>query len=329
MLSYCMHVTFYLLLKAEGKKVAGHPVVNSLVEIRVYLEKMWPLEEKLQYSINRLISGNKTSAAPASELRPLSSDPTFSGASRGALSNETRERRRAIQQQKEAMELEREEQSAMVRVQSKKASALNKVSLDTNFSPLSYNEEADQYLTKITGQDSDEDEGLSLTEALRQRRAKMEQIQQSKKPKKAEVYIDDDEEDDTDDDDDEEFGEDEEGDFGEEDDDDGMDEEDLDALWEEEKRREEEEAQPTTREPFTVQEVDRRKATKKIESHRGLTKARPKDRKNPRVAQRRKYERGLQKHKAQSGKQHEPEPEGGFIGVRSLKTGVVKANRLQ
>ena len=38
MLSYCVNIVFYLLLKAEGRPVGDHPVVLRLVEIRTYLE---------------------------------------------------------------------------------------------------------------------------------------------------------------------------------------------------------------------------------------------------------------------------------------------------
>ncbi|EPY18716.1 U3 small nucleolar RNA-associated protein 3 [Strigomonas culicis] len=320
MLSYCMHVTFYLLLKSEGRKVAGHPVIDNLVEIRVYLEKMWPLEEKLQYSLNRLLSGKSTATAHLGDLRPVKgSESGLYEAARGSQDTEARERRRLQQQQREAEELEREELSAMTRVQSKKASALNKIALDNRIAPLSYREDEDQYFAKLTTDDKDgEGEGLSLMDALRQRQAKVASLQ---KPSKAvrvaeEEALEGDEEEDLDED---EAGS-EEGEEGEE--------ADYDAMLEEEVAREEAKERDTAARPaFQVKEADRRKASKKIESHRGLTKARPKDRKNPRVAQRHKYQKRLQIHKAQS-RRFQPEPEEGFVGVRSVKAGVVRSTKL-
>ena len=54
MLSYCSSIVFYLLLKAEGRSVKDHPVIERLVEIRLYLEKLRPIDKKLQYQVRRL-----------------------------------------------------------------------------------------------------------------------------------------------------------------------------------------------------------------------------------------------------------------------------------
>lgn len=343
LLSYCMHVTFYLLLKSEGKKVSGHPVIDRLVEIRVYLEKMWPLEEKLQYSLNRLLSGKgNAAAAHVSELRPLqSTDSGLYESTRSAENTEARDRRKQLREQREAEELEKEEQSAMTRVRTKKASALNTLP-SAAIAPLSYQEDEDQYFAKMTGRGLDEDEddtGLSLMDALRKRQRQQQALQTAKesarKPAKNGAGNDEEEggegNDDGDDDDDafdEELDEEDilamEG--GESD---GDEEANYDALLEEENARAEKERaqKKAPREKLAVEEVDRRKIGKDIESHRGLTKARPKDRKTPRVAQRRKYERGLRVHKTQS-RQFKAEPEGGFAGVRAVKAGVVRGKSL-
>jgi U3 small nucleolar RNA-associated protein 3 len=55
LLSYCMHIVFYLLLKAEGKPVKDHPVVLRLVELRMYLEKIRPIDKKMAYQIDKLL----------------------------------------------------------------------------------------------------------------------------------------------------------------------------------------------------------------------------------------------------------------------------------
>ncbi|CCW62398.1 unnamed protein product [Phytomonas sp. EM1] len=328
MLSYCMHVTFYLLLKSEGKKVAGHPVVDNLVEIRVYLEKMWPLEEKLQYSLNRLLSGKTASAAHVDELRPLQgSDSGVYEATRSTRDTEAREHRRHMRNMKEADDLEKEELAAMTRVRTKKASFLNNVQPSSKVAPLSYQEDEDQYFTKLQGSlhdEDDEDAGLSLMDALRKR-------QQAAKALEAAASAPKDPEPEHASDDEEDMLElDGESDVAPAEDDVSVDEEDYEALFEEEKARERDRAASaaTPREPLHADEVDRRKAGKRIESHRGLTKARPKDRKTPRVAQRRKYERGLRVHKAQAPT-YQPEPEKGFVGVRAIKPGVLRGRKLQ
>lgn len=315
MLSYCMHVTFYLLLKCEGKKVANHPVIDTLVEIRTYLEKMWPLEEKLQYSLQRLLSGKSMSAVEAEQLRPVQEvEGLASMGSRGAVNTEASERRRLERAQKDADELEKEELASMTRVQSKRATQLNSLRPSAvDSAPLSYRENEDQFFTRLAGrEESDEDEeGLSLMETLRRRQAALDKQRQ---PEEKESDNDEAFEE-------EEFEEDmQESDLKEEND-------TYEELLASERKRSASDHKPVPRGSIPVEEVARRHAGKKIESHRGLTKARPKDRKNPRVAQRRKYERGMRVHKTQT-RSHQPEEEGGFTGVRSIKPGVVRSRPL-
>lgn len=339
MLSYCIHVFFYLLLKLEGKKIADHPVLDTLVEIRVYLEKMWPLNDKLQYSLNRLLSGKRISAVEVDRLRPV--DGAESGfalsRSRSAQKTEMSQRRREQQAVREAEELEKEELASMTRVRTKKASQLHATqSAPISVAPLSYREDEDQYFSQLTrtrGGDSDDDEehGLSLIETLRRRQAAVKE-HQNKKVKgelgfRNEIPHEENESDDLEEDGIEEEEEhQEDSDLEEE----GMSEDDeYGKLWNEEKDRQQKSASevPASRGPIKTEEVDRRKAGKKIEAHRGLTKSRPKDRKNPRVAQRRKYERGMQIHKAQT-RVHKPEEEGRLSGVRTIKPGVVRSRTL-
>ncbi|CAN8303288.1 unnamed protein product [Cochlearia groenlandica] len=54
LLSYCQCLVYYLLRKAKGFSIDGHPVVRSLVEIRLFLEKIRPIDKKLQYQIQKL-----------------------------------------------------------------------------------------------------------------------------------------------------------------------------------------------------------------------------------------------------------------------------------
>ncbi|XP_027147905.1 neuroguidin [Coffea eugenioides] len=54
LLNYCQSLVYYLLRKAKGLSIEGHPVVRSLVEIRLFLEKVRPIDKKLQYQIGKL-----------------------------------------------------------------------------------------------------------------------------------------------------------------------------------------------------------------------------------------------------------------------------------
>ncbi|KAI6689211.1 hypothetical protein NL676_026039 [Syzygium grande] len=54
LLSYCQSLVYYLLRKAKGLSIDGHPVVRSLVEMRLFLEKIRPIDKKLQYQIQKL-----------------------------------------------------------------------------------------------------------------------------------------------------------------------------------------------------------------------------------------------------------------------------------
>ena len=79
MLSYCVNITFYMLLKAEGKPVNDHPVVLRLVEIRTYLEKLRPIDKKLKYQIDKLLKMAKDGVDGEEE------DPTANGAGEDPL----------------------------------------------------------------------------------------------------------------------------------------------------------------------------------------------------------------------------------------------------
>ncbi|XP_018468374.2 uncharacterized protein LOC108840055 isoform X1 [Raphanus sativus] len=54
LLSYSQCLVYYLLRKAKGFSIHGHPLVRSLVEIRMFLEKIRPIDKKLQYQIQKL-----------------------------------------------------------------------------------------------------------------------------------------------------------------------------------------------------------------------------------------------------------------------------------
>ena len=68
-------------------------------------------------------------------------------------------------------------------------------------------------------------------------------------------------------------------------------------------------------------------ATHEIIRNRGLTRYRPKDRKNPRLNQRRKYLRGLQKIRSMS-RTLQPEITNRFDGIRNLRPDIIRSRRL-
>ncbi|CAA2958608.1 neuroguidin [Olea europaea subsp. europaea] len=60
LLNYCQSLVYYLLRKAKGLSIHGHPIVQSLVEIRLYLEKIRPIDKKYQYQIQKLTRAIET-----------------------------------------------------------------------------------------------------------------------------------------------------------------------------------------------------------------------------------------------------------------------------
>lgn len=62
LLSYCQSLVYYLLRKAKGLSIEGHPVVQSLVEIRLFLEKIRPIDKKLQYQVQKLTTVGRGAA---------------------------------------------------------------------------------------------------------------------------------------------------------------------------------------------------------------------------------------------------------------------------
>ena len=55
MLSYATNIAFYLLLKAQGRAVREHPVIDALLKHRVLLERIRPLEQKQSYCLGKLL----------------------------------------------------------------------------------------------------------------------------------------------------------------------------------------------------------------------------------------------------------------------------------
>ncbi|XP_019153364.1 PREDICTED: neuroguidin [Ipomoea nil] len=75
LLNYCQSLVYYLLRKAKGLSIDGHPVVQSLVEIRLFLEKIRPIDKKMQYQIQKLTRVTE-SVSEKSVLTEKGSDTT-------------------------------------------------------------------------------------------------------------------------------------------------------------------------------------------------------------------------------------------------------------
>lgn len=59
LLEYEACLLHFLMLKSENKSTRDHPVINRLVSLRVVLDKIRPIEKKLQYQIDKTIRAAK------------------------------------------------------------------------------------------------------------------------------------------------------------------------------------------------------------------------------------------------------------------------------
>jgi len=78
LLSYCLNITYFLMLKSSGVSIKDHPVVDQLVKIRVMIEKMKPLDKKLKYQVEKLLKNASTGTIGVSEDDPLRFKPNLS-----------------------------------------------------------------------------------------------------------------------------------------------------------------------------------------------------------------------------------------------------------
>ncbi|CAI8611877.1 unnamed protein product [Vicia faba] len=74
LLNYCQSLVYYLLRKAKGYSIEEHPVVRSIVEIRLFLEKIRPIDKKQQYQIQKVIKASESATSNANEKVPAASD---------------------------------------------------------------------------------------------------------------------------------------------------------------------------------------------------------------------------------------------------------------
>lgn len=59
LLSYCLNLGFYLMLKTKGEKVKNHPVLHTLAEQKTMLEKIRPLDKRIRPQISRVLENQQ------------------------------------------------------------------------------------------------------------------------------------------------------------------------------------------------------------------------------------------------------------------------------
>ncbi|KAI8327481.1 Sas10/Utp3/C1D family-domain-containing protein [Choanephora cucurbitarum] len=80
MLQYILELAYFVHLKISGQQIENSPVVDSLVELRVILDRMKPIEAKLKYQIDKLVRAaviDKNTQKPAAEAEntEVTADP--------------------------------------------------------------------------------------------------------------------------------------------------------------------------------------------------------------------------------------------------------------
>ncbi|KND04102.1 hypothetical protein, variant [Spizellomyces punctatus DAOM BR117] len=95
-LSYLTNLAFYLLLKLHGHSPQNHEAISNLVELRIVLEKIKPLEQKLKYQIDKLVKAatmhedQQDVTGPVSALQdPLAFKPNPAAMVSSATNNDT------------------------------------------------------------------------------------------------------------------------------------------------------------------------------------------------------------------------------------------------
>lgn len=56
LLCYLQYLSFYILLKLNGHFVSSHPVIERLIEVKLLLSKLKPIEEKLDGQVSDLLT---------------------------------------------------------------------------------------------------------------------------------------------------------------------------------------------------------------------------------------------------------------------------------
>eukprot|EP00124_Ichthyophonus_hoferi_P004299 Ihof_evm1s457 gene=Ihof_evmTU1s457 len=76
MIGYCVNLAFLMLMKSTGTQLNSHAVIMQLVELRTFLEKVRPLDQKLRYQIDKLVK-TAVSHEVGSAMDPLRFKPNI------------------------------------------------------------------------------------------------------------------------------------------------------------------------------------------------------------------------------------------------------------
>ncbi|KAI8470007.1 MAG: Sas10/Utp3/C1D family-domain-containing protein [Monoraphidium minutum] len=85
LLQYCGALLVYVMLRAEGGRVEGHPVIGRLVQLRAYIERTRPIDKQLAYQIDKLLrtadggAGAAAAAAAAADEELLPTTDELAG----------------------------------------------------------------------------------------------------------------------------------------------------------------------------------------------------------------------------------------------------------
>jgi len=76
-LQYLINLTYSMLLKLDGKSFIDQPCIKRLVEIRTVIEKVRPIDKKLNYQIDKLIKMATETDLNKNQQHPLTFKPNL------------------------------------------------------------------------------------------------------------------------------------------------------------------------------------------------------------------------------------------------------------
>eukprot|EP01071_Lankesteria_metandrocarpae_P001709 Lankesteria_metandrocarpae@DN1797_c0_g1_i1.p1 len=79
LLSYLTNLSYYILLKVHGVGIKDHPVVDRLIELRLLIEKLRPVEKRMRRQIDKIL----TLGSPAEDTNEMRPRPEMLMTSRG------------------------------------------------------------------------------------------------------------------------------------------------------------------------------------------------------------------------------------------------------
>lgn len=75
LITYLINLVFFVLKKSSGERIESDTVIDRLVESRVVLEKIAPLEQKLKYQIEKLVKTSLTNEIDLSDKTRFKANP--------------------------------------------------------------------------------------------------------------------------------------------------------------------------------------------------------------------------------------------------------------